>query len=103
LEVQIVTRDPGDGLCVEPCEPRDAVVLVHDDVARPELREASKDAAPASALGLLLLSPAPKQPVLGDDGQVKLRGDEACLQTGLSKNGAGRPLVRSGRRPFISI
>ena len=40
VEVQVVARDPGDGLRVEAREARDAVVLVHDVVAGAQVGEA---------------------------------------------------------------
>ncbi len=47
FKVQVVACDVGDGLRVEPREPRDAVVLVDDDVATAQVGEAPQHPAPA--------------------------------------------------------
>src|SRR5919112_811868 len=49
LEVEVVARDPRDGLRLEAGEARDAVVLVDDDVARAQVGERAQRAAAAGA------------------------------------------------------
>ena len=80
LQVQVVTGDSGNGLGVKAGEAGDAVVLVDDDVARAQVREAAQDATAALAAWLLGGPPALEEPVIGDDREVELRGDEAALQ-----------------------
>ena len=86
LEVQVVTGDAGDGLGVKAGEAGDAVVLVDDDVAGAQVREAAQDAAAALAAWLLGGAPALEEPVVGDDREVELRGDEAALQPRLRRS-----------------
>ena len=76
LEIQVIARDAGHRLGVEAGEARDAVVLVHDDVAGAQIGEAAQDAAAVGALGALRRPAPAEQPVLGDHGELELRGDE---------------------------
>ena len=83
LELEVVAGDAGDGLRLEAGEARDAVVLVHDDVAGAQVGERAQ--APAAALGRRLAAgalgaAAAEQAVLGDDGEPQARGDEAVAQ-----------------------
>ena len=83
LELEVVARDVRDGLRLEAGEARDAVVLVHDDVAGAQLRERAQAAAaalggalPAGALGA---APA-EEAVLGDDRELQAGRDEPVAQ-----------------------
>ncbi len=81
LQVQVVAGDAGDRLGVKSGEAGDAVVLVDDDVPRAQVGEAPQHPAPARAIRTLGgAPPATEQPVLGNHGQVELRGDEPGLQ-----------------------
>ena len=82
LEVQVVARDFRHGLGVEPGEPRDPVVLVHDDVAGAQVGEASENTSSARPLRFFGRAPAMEQPVLGDHGEVQLGRDEALVAAG---------------------
>ena len=92
LEIEVVTGDAGDGLGVKAGEAGDPVVLMDDDVAGAQVGEAAQDPAAALTPGLLGGSPALEEPVVGDDGEVKLRGDEA----GLKSRGRHRDLPGRG-------
>ncbi len=46
-EEQVVTRDAGDGLRLEPEQPSDAVILVDDVVTEPQIGEALEGLAEA--------------------------------------------------------
>ena len=77
LEVQVVARDVGDRLGVEPGEARDPVVLVDDDVAGAQVREAPQTPRAGARVRSLWRPSAAEQPVLGDHREVELGRDEA--------------------------
>ena len=85
LEVEVVARDPGDGLRVEAGEAREAVVLVDDDVAGAQVGERAQQPAPAPRRALDAPA-AVDQPVLGDRRELQRRGDEAVAQVGLGED-----------------
>ena len=78
---------PLDGLRVEAGEARDAVVLVHDVVARAQVGEAAQQAAAPARRARRCLAPV-DQPVLGDHGELQAGGDEAVAQVGLLEDEA---------------
>ena len=84
FEVQVVARDVGDRARLEAGEARDAVVLVHDDVAGAQVGERAQRAAArgtrcsARALG----AAAAQEAVLGEDRPARAGCDEALLQRG---------------------
>ena len=85
FEVQVVARHACDRAGLEAGETGDAVVLVDDDVARAQVGErAQRPAAARARAGGTPISPlgaaAAEQPVLGVDGELQLRGDEALAQ-----------------------
>ena len=80
LELQVVAGDPGHGLGVEAGEAGDAVVLVHDDVARAQVGEAAQ-AAGARPRPVLGAAPA-DEPVLGQHRELEAGRDEALAQAG---------------------
>ena len=100
LEVQVVARDAGHRLGVEPGEPREPVVLVHDDVAGPQIGEAPQHAAAPRRAPVRDRAPAAEQPVLGDHREVELRRDEAGGQARVSER--DRAVRRLPRRPRAS-
>ena len=85
LEIQVVAGDVRHGLGVKPGEPGDPVVLVDDDVAGAEVREAAQYAPPVRPLGPLGGAAPVEEPVVGDHREVELRRDEADLEAGVSK------------------
>ncbi len=106
LELQVVARDAADGLGLEAREQADAVVLVHHRRAGAQVGEAGHRAGARARAGRALGAAAAQQPVLGDDRQLQLRGEEALAQarprrtTGPAPCGAGLPsrnaaLIRS--------
>ena len=88
LQVQVVARDPGDGLGVEAREAPDPVVLVHDVVARAQVGERAQQPA-AAARRTDRRAPAVDQAVLGDRGQLEPGRDEAVPQGRLLEDEAG--------------
>src|SRR3954454_8815388 len=76
LQLEVVARDAADGLRLEAGELGEAVVLVDDDVAGPEVRERPERASLAGARPRSFRALAAKQPVLGDDRQAQAGGDE---------------------------
>ena len=82
LQVEVVAGDAADRLGVEPGEAGDAVVLVDDEVAGPQVGERAQQ--PASPARRPRGRPAAvDQPVLGDRGQPEARSDEAVAQARL--------------------
>ena len=80
LELEVVAGHPGEGLRVEPREARDPVVLVHHEVAYPQLdRGRQAGARRDRGRGLAAVHQAP----LWDDRQLQLRSQkplpQACL------------------------
>src|SRR6185503_363331 len=76
-QLEVLANDTGDLLRGEPLEPRDAVLLVHDVIARLQVREERADRdAPAAPLGMPRLAEAEDLGV-GEDAQAKLRDGEA--------------------------
>ena len=94
FQIQVVPRDPGDSLGVEPCKPRDPVILVNDDIPGPQIGKAPQHPPPTLRAGIRNRPPAPEQPMLRNHRKVKLRRDEAGLKPGVGKH--HRPL---GGRP----
>ena len=92
LEVQVVARDAGDGLGVEAREARDAVVLVHDDVAGAQVGERAQQPAALARRPRGRLA-AVDQAVLGERGQLQARRDEAVAQVRLGEDEAGGAAV----------
>ena len=90
FEVQVVARDLGDRARLKAGEPRDAVILVHDDVPRAQLGERAQrpaaDAPWSAASGLArrharaLGATAAQQAMLGEDRELQLGSDEALAQ-----------------------
>ena len=96
LEVEVVAGDAGDGLRVEAGEAGEAVVLVDDDVAGPQVGERPQRAA-ALAAGVhaagALGAAAAQQAVVGQDGELEARGDEAVAERRLDELQRLRPAV----------
>src|SRR3954451_7002490 len=76
LQLEVVARDAADGLRLAAGELGEAVVLVDDDVAGPEVRERPERASLAGARPRSFRALAAKQPVLGDDRQAQAGGDD---------------------------
>src|SRR6185295_14838789 len=76
-------------------EAGDAVVLVDDDVAGAQVGERAQRAAPAAAgpLVVALGAATAEEAVLGDDGELEARRDEALAQAGdgEAQLGCGHP------------
>ncbi len=88
-----------DGLRIETGEPRDTMILVHDDVAAAQLRERAEASSTTRSSGLPTrpLGPAAaEQPMLGDHGELKARGHETLAQRGMGE--PQRTLARELRR-----
>src|SRR3954470_8829985 len=85
LQLEVVAGDAADRLRLEARELGDAVVLVDDDVAGPQVGEASEGAAAAAAGALALRALAAEQAVLGDDREAQAGGDEAVPQVRLGE------------------
>src|SRR3954468_15376023 len=78
LQLEVVARDAADGLRLEARELGEAVVLVDDDVAGPQVGEgAQRAAAPAARIlaGGALRTPAAEEAVLGNDCDADPRRD----------------------------
>ena len=71
----------------------DAVILVYDDISRAQVGKAPQHASAASGVRPFRRPAPAEQPMLGNDGKMELRGDEAELEPGL---GEGDPAARSG-------
>ena len=90
FEVEVVARDVRDRARLKAGEPRDAVILMHDDVARAQLGERAQRAAAYASRGApsgltgrrarALGAAAAQQTMLGEDRELQLRGDEALAQ-----------------------
>ena len=87
LQLQVVARDPGERLRVEPREPGDAVVLVDDEVAHAQIGEARQATAGRRRSRH---PPAVDQPAEGVDGQLEVRRDKALQRLSLGKGQALR-------------
>src|SRR4051812_32997648 len=74
-EQEIVARDAGDGVRLEPEQPADAVVLVHDVVARAEVGEGLQRAAAEAALAR---HAAAEDLVVGQEDEAEVAPDEAA-------------------------
>jgi len=95
LELEVVAGHAADGLRVEAGEAGDAVVLVHDGVAGAEVGERgdrlrSGPRSRRTALG----SAAAQQAVLGEDGELESRRQEALPQ---ARRGEREPGLLRGR------
>ncbi len=79
LKLQVVAGDARDGLRVEPGKARNAVVLMHDDVAQAQISEAAQHAATTTGM-LGLGASTPQEPSTRDDCEPQARGDETIAQ-----------------------
>ena len=96
LQLEVVAGDVRERLRVEAREAGDPVVLVHHQIADPEL-DRLRD--PVPRLGRGGGPAAVDQPRIGDHRQLQLGGDEALAQPGLREvqPGLGVGLGRQGR------
>src|SRR4051812_5248828 len=85
LQLEVVAGDAADRLRLEARELGDAVVLVDDDVAGPQVGEASEGSPPAAAGARPLGALAAEQAGLGDDREAQAGGDEAVSQVRLGE------------------
>ena len=76
---------PRDGLRLEAGEARDAVVLVHDDVAGAQVGERAAARRGARGPSGRSARPAAEQAVLGQDRELQPAGDEAVAQARLGE------------------
>src|SRR3954470_17241963 len=83
LQLEVVARDAADGLRLEAGELGEAVVLVDDDVAGPQVGERPQRAAPPAGRARALGALAPEQAVLGDHREAQAGGDEAVSEVRL--------------------
>ena len=74
-EQEIVARDAGDGVRLEPEQPPDAVILVHDVVARAEVGEGLQRPAAEAALAR---HAAAEDLVVGQEDEAEVAPDEAA-------------------------
>ena len=92
FEVQVVARHLRDRARLEAREARDAVVLVHDDVARAQLGEGAQRPAPApgarAPVGALGTPPA-QQPVLGIHRELQCGATKPSRSDAATKRSEG--------------
>ena len=94
LELEVVARHAAHGLGVEAGEAGDAVVLVHDGVARAQVRERGDHRRAGPRAGSTLGPPAAEEAVLGHDRDLHRRRQEPLAEAGRRE---GQPrLVRGG-------
>ena len=74
-EQEVVARDAGDGVRLEPEQPADAVILVHDVVAGAEVGEGLQRAAAEAALAR---HAAAEDLVVGQEDEAEVAPDEAA-------------------------
>ena len=99
LELEVVARHAADGLCLESSEEGDSVVLVHHRRSCAQVRE-RRDRAGLGATRTLGAAPS-QQAVLGQHGELQLRGDEAVAQARVGEGergvlGRGQPVEEGG-------
>ena len=76
-EQEIVARDPGDGVRLEPEQPADAVILVHDVVAGAQVGEGLQCPAAEPALAR---HTAAEDLVVGQEDEAEVAPDEAAAR-----------------------
>ena len=97
FEVEVVAGDAADLAGLEAGEAGDAVVLVDDVVADPQVAEG--EAAAGGARGALLGPPAAvDEAAEGIDGELQLGADEALAQARLGEGEPGLGRERGRRR-----
>ena len=101
LEVEVVARDARDRAGLEAGEARDAVVLVHDDVAGAQVGERAQHAARRPIAGRGRAATAAKQPVLGDHGEPSAGATKPSRERRRGRRSARRlrRRVARARRP----
>ena len=91
-EQEVVARDARDGVRLEPEQPADAVVLVHDVVARAQVGEGLQRAAAEAAFAR---HAAAEDLVVGQEDETEVAPDEAapCRRDGEEELGLLREVV----------